>query len=108
MQPNVIAALTEGPSHRFSDWPNPLVPRVAAGVYTIWRGGEFIYVGMSGRGLSRDQIAGHRQGEGRQRGIFTHLISNPLPDAFRRKRPAQSAQFHDGGEADAERLMSGT
>lgn len=76
MQPNVIAALTEGPSHRFNDWPNPLVPRVAAGVYTIWRGGEFIYVGMSGRGLSRDQIAGHRQGEGRQRGIFTRLASH--------------------------------
>ncbi len=39
-----------GPACRFSDWPNAEVPRRAAGVYTIWRQEEFIYVGMSGRG----------------------------------------------------------
>jgi len=76
MDHDVIAALTEGPSHRFRDWPNPLVPRVAAGVYTIWRGREFIYVGMSGRGLSREQIDEHRRTQGRQRGIFTRLASH--------------------------------
>ena len=76
MDHDVIAALTEGPSHRFRDWPNPLVPRVAAGVYTIWRGSEFIYVGMSGRGMSREQIAQYRRTPGRQRGIFTRLASH--------------------------------
>jgi hypothetical protein len=48
-----IASLSEGISHRFSDWPNPEVPRFSAGVYTIWhRDGRFIYVGMSGRGIT--------------------------------------------------------
>jgi hypothetical protein len=51
--PAHIAALSEGNAHRFSDWPNPEVPRFGAGVYTIWhRDGRFIYVGMSGRGIT--------------------------------------------------------
>ncbi len=38
------------PLFRFADWPDDQVPRRAAGVYTVWRADEFIYVGMSGRG----------------------------------------------------------
>jgi hypothetical protein len=41
--------LVTGPAFRFAGWPNDQVPRRAAGVYTIWRQEEFIYVGMSGR-----------------------------------------------------------
>lgn len=33
----------------FSDWPNPNVPAVAAGVYAIWKMDELVYCGMSGR-----------------------------------------------------------
>ena len=44
------------PPHRFSDWPSLVVPRVAAGVYTIWDHDRFIYVGMAGRGLSAEDI----------------------------------------------------
>jgi len=45
--PEHIRALSEGNAHRFSDWPNPEVPRFGAGVYTTWhRDGRFIYVGM--------------------------------------------------------------
>jgi hypothetical protein len=48
---------------RFSDWPNDQVPRRAAGVYTVWRGDEFIYVGMSGRGAQlEDFVASHASG----------------------------------------------
>ena len=30
------------------------MPKAAAGVYTIWDSDTFVYVGMSGRGLSRE------------------------------------------------------
>jgi hypothetical protein len=39
--------------HRFSDWPNPEVPAVAAGVYAIWEGDTLVYCGMSGRELEK-------------------------------------------------------
>ena len=38
---------------RFSDWPNPEVPNVAAGVYAIWHDEQLIYCGMSGRELEK-------------------------------------------------------
>jgi hypothetical protein len=40
----------------FSEWPNPAVP-IGAGVYTIWEGPRFIYVGMSGLAKNAEQIA---------------------------------------------------
>ena len=52
-----LTVLETGPAYRFSDWPNPDVPSVAAGVYTVWRGEQFIYVGMSGRGWTVDAVS---------------------------------------------------
>lgn len=49
-------ALEAGPCQRFSDWPNQSVPKVAAGVYTVWEDGRLIYVGMSGRALTSEDI----------------------------------------------------
>jgi hypothetical protein len=43
--------LVSGPLFNLADLPNDLVPRRAAGVSPIWRGDEFIYIGMSGRGV---------------------------------------------------------
>ena len=43
--------LEGGPAYQFAKWPNTHVPKVAAGVYTIWHGTQLIYVGMSGRGM---------------------------------------------------------
>ncbi|MGZ5378480.1 MAG: hypothetical protein ACXWD8_10790 [Mycobacterium sp.] len=53
---DAIDALETGRSYRFSDWPNESVPKIAAGVYTIWDSGRFIYVGMAGRGLAAENI----------------------------------------------------
>ena len=39
-----MSGLLTGPVFRFADWPNDQVPRRAAGVYTIWRHEQFIYV----------------------------------------------------------------
>jgi hypothetical protein len=40
--------LQHGRIYSFADWPVMAVPD-AAGVYTIWRAHEFLYVGMAGR-----------------------------------------------------------
>lgn len=52
----IVEELASGPLFRFADWPSDLVPRRAAGVYTVWRDEEFIYVGMSGRGAQREDF----------------------------------------------------
>ncbi len=30
----------------FTDWPNPAVPALAAGVYVVWQGVQLIYAGI--------------------------------------------------------------
>jgi hypothetical protein len=66
-----LRALETGPVFRFADWPNPSVPRVAAGVYTVWLpDGRLLYVGMSGRGLRVDAD------DSRRRGLWTRLNSH--------------------------------
>ena len=74
----LLDTLEKGPRHRFSDWPNPSVPKVAAGVYTVWEHGRLIYVGMSGRGLAAPKMSPHRTSPQKPRGcgrdwIRTHL-----------------------------------
>jgi hypothetical protein len=44
-----ITALESAPVHHFADWELVKVPGGPPGVYTIWRGEEFIYVGISYR-----------------------------------------------------------
>ena len=72
---NEFSALEEGPLCRFADWPNPDVPSVAAGVYAVWQGDELVYVGMSGRGMSADELATAAEA-GQRRGLWTLLNSH--------------------------------
>jgi hypothetical protein len=52
-----LQALKNGPLHHFVDWPNKVMPRAAAGVYTVWnRADDFVYVGMAGHGKSAEDI----------------------------------------------------
>jgi hypothetical protein len=74
-QQKLLLALEAAPPHRFSDWPNPSVPRVAAGVYTIWDHGRFIYVGMSGRALTAEDIAAPDEPT-KAKGLWTRLDSH--------------------------------
>ena len=47
----LLDALEHGELFWFGDWPVVAVPRSGAIVYTVWnRSGQFIYVGMAGRG----------------------------------------------------------
>ena len=68
----LIADLAQGPVYSFADWPNPLVPTFGAGVYTIWhKDGRFIYVGMSGRGITAETNRRNTP-----QGIYTRLQSH--------------------------------
>lgn len=69
-----LAELERGQIRRFSEWSDTDCPRVAAGVYTIWRGSQFVYVGMSARGLTRRILETSRM-SGRTVGLRTRLES---------------------------------
>ena len=68
--------LQHGPLYRFADWPNPEVPLVAAGVYTIWEGDWFLYVGMAGRALTAEDIATLRARGEKRKGLAERLNSH--------------------------------
>lgn len=64
--------LAGSPPYSFADWPNPSVPTFGAGVYTIWHtDGRFIYVGMSGRGMTAET-----KRRNTPQGIYTRLQSH--------------------------------
>ena len=64
--------LAVGALYWFRDWPNEAVPRFGAGVYTIWHDdGRFIYVGMSGRGITSDS-----KPRNSPHGLYTRLRSH--------------------------------
>jgi hypothetical protein len=72
-----VNELDNGPLFRFADWPNEHVPRRAAGVYTIWRANQFVYVGMSGRGAQREDFVSSPDDTARQaKGLWTRLNSH--------------------------------
>jgi hypothetical protein len=67
-----ISELSRGAARSFADWPDPAVPTFGAGVYTIWNRDErFIYVGMSGRGITAETIRRNTP-----LGIYTRLASH--------------------------------
>src|SRR5690348_7801599 len=68
--------LASGPQFSFADWPSDQVPRRAAGVYTIWRKDEFIYVGMSGRGAQREDFVAEVGRASQAKGLWTRLNSH--------------------------------
>ena len=55
MTQELLTALETGPLRRFADWPDPTVPKVTAGVYTIWDGDQLVYVGMAGRAITANR-----------------------------------------------------
>ena len=53
----VVDDLVKGKLYSFSDWPNHDLPDVAIGMYTIWQGDLFAYVGISGTSLKSEDFA---------------------------------------------------
>lgn len=48
-----ISHLFTGPEYSFQSRPDDPIPDSCAGVYTIWEGERFLYVGIAGRDLSK-------------------------------------------------------
>jgi hypothetical protein len=71
-----VNTLQDGPVFKFADWPSDQVPRRAAGVYTVWRRDEFIYVGMSGRGAQSEDFVASPDRPGKAMGLWTRLNSH--------------------------------
>jgi hypothetical protein len=70
-----LATLERGRLYSFSAWASSIVPS-GAGVYTIWdNDGRLIYVGMSGRGLTRNDVTA-MQKSGERRGLVQRLASH--------------------------------
>ena len=69
----LLDQLEHGPARTFAEWPQTDVPTDAAGVYTVWRADEFIYVGMSGRGLTVEDL---KIPALKRRGLWTRLNSH--------------------------------
>jgi hypothetical protein len=72
MSPQLITELTHCAACSFASWPNSAVPTFGAGVYTIWHNdGRFIYVGMTGRGITAETNRRNTP-----QGIYTRLQSH--------------------------------
>jgi len=71
-----VIELTAGPLRRFADWPDEQVPRRTAGVYTVWRDEEFLYVGMSGRGAQSEDFTSQPGAPDGNKGLWTRLNSH--------------------------------
>jgi hypothetical protein len=72
LSPQRATDLAGGSVYTFANWPNPAVPTFGAGVYTIWHNdGRFIYVGMSGRGITAKTVPRNTP-----HGIYTRLQSH--------------------------------
>lgn len=69
-------AVAEGQRYAFRHWPNAEVPRVCAGIYTIWQDTVLLYAGMAGRALSEEQIVAHRRPGAKSKGLFSRLNSH--------------------------------
>ena len=58
--------LNRQPVHRFADWPNRDVPKGKPGVYLIYQGDRWIYIGMSFKNLQsrlNQHASGRRSGD---------------------------------------------
>lgn len=80
-----ILVLQNGPLSRFKDWPNPDVPSVCAGIYTVWDGDDFLYAGMAGRKLTRQAIEnGHvsTKEQGLRKRLAAHAAGQRSGDQF--------------------------
>ena len=71
-----LVRLAQGEMFQFADWPNKQVPLVSAGVYAIWDddGARFLYVGMSGRGKTSDDILKRRAESNGKRFGLSHRL----------------------------------
>lgn len=80
MTSEIYEGLTTGPIHSFRDALHETLPLACIGVYTIWRGTEFVYVGIAGRNL--DLAAEHKRMRGVRDRLDSHRSGRRSGDQF--------------------------
>ena len=80
MTSEIYKALTTGAMHSFRDALHETLPLACIGVYTIWRGTEFMYVGIAGRNL--DLAAEHKRMRGVRDRLDSHRSGRRSGDQF--------------------------
>lgn len=73
---SVLKSLESGNAYSFGDWPNPMIPQVAVGVYTIWENDRLLYSGRAGDTLTKRRINELRQRGTQRRGLSERLLSH--------------------------------
>ena len=69
----LVKELSDSQLFSFSDWPNSQIPKVCAGVYTIYDENEcLIYVGMAGAELTEDKNQA-KTSANKKSGLFDRL-----------------------------------
>ena len=77
---NLYEALTIGPAYSFRDVLHDSLPIASIGVYTIWKGPEFLYVGIAGRNL--DLTLEHKRSRGMRDRLDSHRSGRRSGDQF--------------------------
>ena len=71
-----LEELDRGSQWSFANVRDAGLPRAAAGVYTVYRGPEFIYVGIAGRQQTAKSLADHEAAKGKVKGLADRLRSH--------------------------------
>jgi len=77
---DLLIALLDGPLLRFSEWPDPAIPKIAAGVYTIWNATSLVYVGMAGGAITPERVS--KNPTGLRRRLKQHVDGRRSGDQF--------------------------
>jgi hypothetical protein len=100
---HALCELHTGTLHPFETRPDAVTPKVSAGAYTIWdTDGRFIYVGMSGKGLTAEVAARATTAKGLRVRLTAHASGRRSGDQFclyvcdRFVVPALTATQRDG------------
>jgi hypothetical protein len=78
----IIDQLAHGPLHRFADWPNAEVPKVAIGIYTVWRDEELLYVGIAGKSKNLPAMKASGGKSGLHSRLGSHASGQRAGDKF--------------------------
>jgi hypothetical protein len=76
MNDTVLKLLESGTAYSFGEWPNPMIPQVAIGVYTIWENDRLLYGGLAGVTLTKRRISELRRRGNQRRGLSERLLSH--------------------------------
>jgi len=71
-----LKSLETSAAYSFGEWPNPMIPQVAIGAYTIWENDRLLYGALAGVTLTKRRISELCQRGTQRRGLSERLLSH--------------------------------